>query len=256
MRRNGLHSCQTACPETGAAIVFFSYIGFDSVSTAAEECRRPQRDLPFGIVMTLVICTVLYVAVSLVLMGIHRWDTLNNAAPVANALKALGFDSVRFWVSVGAPVGMLSTLLVFQYGQARIWFAMSRDRLLPGFFGRVHPVHRTPHVSTWIAGFVVGIPAGIWDIGTLADLTNIGTLFAFGVVSAGVLVLRKKDPGRPRTFRCPLVPLVPILSIISCLVLMLGLPLQTWVRFVAWLGIGMVYYWLFRRRQSALAEAR
>ena len=241
---------------TGAAIVFFSYIGFDSVSTAAEECKNPQRDLPFGIVMTLIVCTILYVSVALVLTGIQRYDTLNNAAPVANALKALGYDSLRIWVSIGAAVGMVSSLLVFQYGQARIWFAMSRDGLLPRLFSRVHPLHRTPHVSTWIAGFFVGIPAGIWDIGTLADLTNIGTLFAFVVVSMGVLVLRKKDPGRPRAFRCPMVPLIPILSILSCLILMLGLPLQTWVRFVAWLAIGMAYYWLFGRRQSALSEAR
>ena len=181
---------------TGAAIVFFTYIGFDSVSTAAEECRRPQRDLPFGIIMTLVICALLYISVALVLTGIARYDTLNNAAPVANALKVLGYNGIRQWVSIGAIVGMLSSLLVFQYGQARIWFAMSRDGLLPKMFAKVHPVHKTPHISTWIAGLVVGIPAGIWDIGTFADLANIGTLFAFIIVSLGVIVLRKTQPDR------------------------------------------------------------
>src|SRR5579883_1986854 len=147
---------------TGAAIVFFTYIGFDSVSTAAEECRRPQRDLPFGIIMTLVVCAVLYIAVSLVLTGIAPWHTLNNAAPVANALKSLGYNGVREWVDIGALMGMISSLLVFQYGQARIWFAMARDGLLPKFFTKVHPTHNTPHVSTWIAGFFVGIPAGLF----------------------------------------------------------------------------------------------
>ena len=188
---------------TGAAIVFFTYIGFDSVSTAAEECKRPQRDLPLGIIATLVICAMLYISVALVLTGIVNYKSLNNAAPVANALKALGFDGIRNWVSVGAIVGMISSLLVFQYGQARVWFAMSRDGLLPRMFSKVHPEHKTPHVSTWVAGLAVGIPAGIWDIGTFADLANIGTLFAFIVVSAGVIVLRKKQPERPRGFRVP-----------------------------------------------------
>ena len=139
--------------------------------------------LPLGIIVTLVICAMLYVAVALVLTGIADWNTLNNDAPVANALKALGYNRLRLIVTAGALLGMISSLLVFQYGQARIWFAMSRDRLLPGMFSRVHPRFQTPHISTWIAGFVVGIPAGIWDIGTFADLSNIGTLFAFIVVS-------------------------------------------------------------------------
>jgi basic amino acid/polyamine antiporter, APA family len=235
---------------TGAAIVFFAYIGFDSVSTAAEECKRPQRDLPFGIIMTLVICTLLYVGVSVVLTGIAPWNTLNNAAPVGNALKALGYDGVRQWVGVGAIVGMISSLMVFQYGQARIWYAMSRDGLLPRLFSRVHPKFRTPHVSTWVAGLAVGIPAGVWDIGTFADLSNIGTLFAFCIVSAGVLVLRRKQPDRPRGFRVPLSPLLPMLSIGFCFVLMLGLPLETWIRFFAWLAIGLAIYFGFGRRHS------
>ena len=234
---------------TGAAIIFFTYIGFDSVSTAAEECHRPQRDMPIGILATLVICAVLYGSVALVLTGIANWRTLDNAAPVANALKALGMNRVRLIVTAGALLGMLSSLLVFQYGQARVWFAMSRDRLLPSLFSRVHPRFKTPHISTWVAGFAVGIPAGIWDIGTFADLSNIGTLFAFILVSAGVIVLRKKQPLRKRGFRGPFVPLFPVISIVCCFVLMLSLPLETWVRFFVWLVIGLFIYFGYSRKR-------
>ena len=236
---------------TGAAIVFFTYIGFDSVSTAAEECKNPQRDLPFGIIVSLVVCTLLYVSVALTLTGIANWKTLNNAAPVANALKALGFDSIRKWVDFGALVGMISSLLVFQYGQARVWFAMSRDGLLPDAFSRVHPRFQTPHISTIAAGFAVGLPAGIWDIGTFADLSNIGTLFAFILVSAGVIRLRKTQPDRPRGFRVPLVPYLPIFSIVCCLILMTSLPLETWVRFFVWLAIGLTIYYFYGRHRTA-----
>lgn len=239
---------------TGAAIVFFTYIGFDSVSTAAEECRRPQRDMPVGIIGTLIACAILYISVSLVLTGIANYKTLNNAAPVANALKELGFSGIRKWVSLGALVGMLSSILVFQYGQARVWFAMSRDGLLPRGFSKVHHRHKTPHISTWIAGLAVGIPAGIWDIGTFADLANIGTLFAFIVVSAGVLVLRRKQPERHRGFRVPGSPYLPVLSIVSCLVLMTALPLETWVRFFVWLFVGLAIYFGFGRRHSTLGN--
>ena len=238
---------------TGASIVFFTYIGFDSVSTAAEECRRPQRDLPFGIIVTLIVCTILYGSVSLVLTGIAKYSTLTSASPVADALKALGFNRLRVVVTAGALAGMLSSLLVYQYGQARIWFAMSRDRLLPRFFSAVHPRFQTPHISTWIAGFLVGIPAGIWDIDTFAELSNIGTLFAFALVSAGVIVLRKKQPERPRAFRVPLVPLFPLISIACCLALMMGLPLRTWIRFFAWLLVGFAIYFPFGRKHSTLA---
>jgi APA family basic amino acid/polyamine antiporter len=239
---------------TGASIVFFTYIGFDSVSTAAEECQKPQRDLPFGILATLIICTIMYGAVSLILTGIMHYSKLNTDSPVADALKALHYNRLRLVVTAGALMGMISSLLVYQYGQARIWFAMSRDRLLPGLFSRVHKVFKTPHVSTWIAGIFVGIPAGIWDIGTLAELSNIGTLFAFILVSAGVVVLRKKQPDRPRSFRVPLVPLVPVLSILCCLTLMMGLPLLTWIRFFVWLVIGLAIYFCFGKKHSALAE--
>jgi len=238
---------------TGASIVFFTYIGFDSVSTAAEECRRPQRDLPVGIIATLVVCTVLYGAVSLVLTGIANYQTLTTDSPVADALRALGYNRLRLIVTAGALMGMLSSLLVYQYGQARIWFAMSRDHLLPAMFSAVHRRFQTPHISTWIAGFFVGIPAGIWDIDTFAELSNIGTLFAFVLVSASVIVLRSRQPDRPRSFRVPFVPLFPLISIACCVLLMMGLPLLTWIRFVVWLVIGFAIYFPFGRKHSTLA---
>jgi len=239
---------------TGGAIVFFTYIGFDSVSTAAEECRNPQKDLPIGIIASLIICAVLYVSVALVLTGVQTWPSLRNAAPVANALKAIGLHSVQRWVTLGALMGMISSLLVFQLGQARVWFAMSRDRLLPRAFSRVHKRFRTPHVSTLMAGFFVAIPAGVFDIGTLADLSNIGTLFAFVLVSLGVLVLRAKQPERRRAFRTPWVPVIPILSILSCVVLMVSLPVETWLRFFVWLMIGLIIYIAYSRRRSEFAS--
>lgn len=239
---------------TGGAIVFFTYIGFDSISTAAEECRNPQRDIPFGIIASLVICAVLYVAVAVVLTGIQHWQSLRNAAPVANALNALGLISVQRWVTAGALVGIISSLLVYQLGQTRVWFAMSRDGLLPRPFSRIHPRFRTPHVSTWTAGFFVGIPAGLFDIGTLADLSNIGTLFAFIIVAVGVLIHRKQSPNLQRGFRTPLVPFVPLASVFCSLVLMASLPLETWIRFVVWLCIGMVIYWFYSRKHSAFSE--
>lgn len=239
---------------TGAAIVFFSYIGFDSVSTAAEECRNPQRDLPIGIIGTLITCSVLYIGVAVVLTGIADWRTLNNAAPVVGALKALNMNTLWKWVDIGALGGMVSSLLVFQYGQARVWFAMSRDGLLPKFFSRIHPKHQTPHISTWIAGFAVAIPSGVWDVGTFADLSSIGTLFAFLVVSAGVLILRRTQPHRGGSFRVPFGPVLPVLSIVSCMVLMLALPFETWVRFVVWSIIGIGIYFAFGRKNSALAS--
>ena len=235
---------------TGGAIVFFTYIGFDSVSTAAEECRNPQKDVPFGIIASLIICAILYVSVALVLTGIQNWQTLRNAAPVANALVAIGLPQVMKWVTVGALMGMLSSLLVFQLGQARVWFAMSRDGLLPRAFSKVHRRFRTPYVSTWIAGFFVAIPAGFFDIGTLADLSNIGTLFAFTLVSLGVLVLRRKQPERRRGFRTPWVPVVPLASILCCMILMSSLPLETWIRFFVWLVIGLVVYFTYSRHHS------
>ena len=198
---------------TGGAIVFFTYIGFDSVSTAAEECKTPQRDLPFGIIASLIICTVLYIGVAIVLLGMMKYTTFVSGpaadAPVAYAMQYLGVHPFfRSVIVVGALMGMISSLLVFQYGQARIWYAMSRDGLLPKLFSAVHPKFKTPHWSTWIACFAVGIPAGLVDIGDAADLSNIGTLFAFVLVSLGVIFLRRRQPDRPRAFRVPFVPLV------------------------------------------------
>ncbi len=238
---------------TGAAIVFFAFIGFDSVSTAAEETRNPQRDMPIGIIGTLIACGLLYTSTAFVLTGIVNWKTLGNDAPVANALQAIGMDKLRFTVTVGALLGMLSSLLVYQYGQARVWFAMSRDKLLPPLFSRVHKKFQTPHISTWIAGLAVGIPAGIWDIGSFADLSNIGTLFAFVLVSLGVLVLRRKQPHRARSFRVPFSPITPILSVVCCLALMMGLPLQTWIRFFGWMIVGLFIYFGYSKKRSPLA---
>ncbi|HEV2462627.1 MAG TPA: amino acid permease [Acidobacteriaceae bacterium] len=243
---------------TGGSIIFFTYIGFDSVSTAAEECRNPQRDVPIGIIATLIICTILYIGVAVVLTGLINWSKLvDDAAPVVNTMKKVYeahpstvLHYTHLAVIVGAMLGMISSILVFQIGQARVWFAMSRDRLLPKAFSRVHPRFRTPNVSTWVAGFVVGVPAGLLDIGTLSDLTNIGTLFAFVLVSAGVLILRYKDPNRHRGFRCPGGPVLPVLSIIFCVLLMAGLPIITWLRFFIWLAIGLVIYFLYSRKRS------
>jgi len=237
---------------TGGAIVFFTYIGFDSVSTAAEECKNPRRDLPLGILMSLLVCTILYVSVAIVLTGIQPFQIFRgDAAPVATALHNIGLDGLRRWVTIGALFGMISSLLVFQLGQARVWFAMSRDRLLPDAFSAVHPRFRTPHVATWVAGFFVGIPAGIFDIGTLADLSNIGTLFAFVLVSLAVLILRATQAERPRSFRVPLVWFVAPASVVCCLVLMMGLPVENWIRFVVWLVIGMLFYLSYGARRSS-----
>jgi basic amino acid/polyamine antiporter, APA family len=241
---------------TGGSIVFLTYIGFDSVSTAAEECKRPQRDVPIGIIATLVICTLLYIAVVVVLTGLVPWQSLvDDAAPVVNTLKRLHFGNVRLIILLGALTGMISSLLVFQLGQARVWFAMSRDGLLPRVFSRVHPRYCTPDFSTWMAGFVVGIPAGLLDIGTLADLSNIGTLFAFALVAGGVLILRYRDPNRRRAFRAPGGPLAPILTIVTCLLLMAGLPITNWIRFFVWLAIGLVIYYNYGRKRSTLRAA-
>ena len=239
---------------TGGAIVFFTYIGFDSVSTAAEECRNPQRDLPLGILCSLFICAFFYVAVAVVLTGIQKWNLLGNAAPVANALVAIGLTGVNRWVTTGALMGMISSILVFQLGQARVWFAMSRDGLLPGGFSRVHRRFRTPDIATWVAGFFVGIPAGIFDIGTLVDLSNIGTLFAFILVSLAVLVLRKRQPERPRGFRVPWAPWVPLASVAFCFILMASLTVENWLRFFVWLLIGLTVYFNYGRKHSTLAR--
>jgi len=249
---------------TGGSIIFFTYIGFDSVSTAAEECRNPQRDMPIGILATLGACTLLYTGVAIVLSGIVPWQSvMGDAAPVVNALKRLTLLNasdelhwVRLFVLLGALMGMISSILVFQLGQARIWFAMSRDGLLPSVFSRVHVQYRTPAFATWVAGFVVGIPAGLLDIGTVANLTNIGTLFAFVLVSAAVIILRYREPDRHRGFRAPLGPVFPVLSIVFCIILMMGLELLTWMAFFTWLIAGLIIYFLYSRHHSEFANLR
>jgi APA family basic amino acid/polyamine antiporter len=241
---------------TGGSIIFFTYIGFDSISTAAEECKNPQRDMPIGIIATLAVCTVLYIGVAIVLTGIVPWNSImGDAAPVVGALKRLTLQgahlgTVRLIVVLGAMLGMISSILVFQLGQSRVWFSMSRDRLLPGSFSRVHPRFRTPAFATWVAGIVVALPAGILDIGTLANLSNIGTLFAFVLVSSGVLILRYREPDRHRGFRAPLGPVFPVLSILFCILLMMGLQIVTWLCFFAWLIIGLVIYYFYSRHRS------
>lgn len=246
---------------TGGAIIFFTYIGFDSVSTAAEEAKNPQKDIPFGIIASLIVCTVLYVGVALVLLGMMKYTTFVSGeaanAPVAYALQQLGTKPIyRSVIIIGALTGMLSSLLVFQYGQTRVWFAMSRDGLLPKLFSVVHPKFKTPHWSTWIAGFAVGLPAAFVDIGDAADLSNIGTLFAFVLVSLGVIFLRRTQPDRPRGFRVPFVPWFPILSVVFCGGLMMGLTVITWIRFFVWLGIGFFIYFLYSRHHSEFAKQR
>ncbi len=247
---------------TGGSIIFFTYIGFDSVSTAAEEAKNPQRDVPFGIIATLVICTLLYVGVAVTLTGLVPWQSMiDDAAPVVNALKKLSWIPgggmlrwIRLVVLFGAMMGMISSILVFQLGQARVWFSMSRDGLLPKLFSNVHPRFRTPAFSTWVAGFVVGLPAGLLDIGTASDLSNIGTLFAFVLVSIGVLILRYREPERHRGFRSPGGLVAPILSVAFCLLLMAGLPILTWLRFFAWLIVGLAIYFFYSRHRSEFAS--
>ena len=243
---------------TGGAIIFFTYIGFDSVSTAAEEAKNPQKDIPFGIIASLLVCTVLYIGVALVLLGMMKYSIFGSGAaaeaPVAYALKTLGASRIfRSIIIIGALTGMLSSLLVFQYGQTRVWFAMSRDGLLPRLFSRVHLRFKTPHWSTWIAGFAVGLPAGIVDIGDAADLSNIGTLFAFVLVSLGVIFLRRNQPDRPRGFKVPMVPLFPIISVVLCAGLMTGLTVITWIRFFVWLALGLMIYFFYSRSRSEFA---
>jgi APA family basic amino acid/polyamine antiporter len=245
----------------GAAIIFFSYIGFDATSTAAEEAKNPARDMPFGIIMSLIICTVLYILVAGVMTSVAPWPKLGTAEPMITAL-ALADGSPRlltisrFIVSLGAVFAMTSVLLVFQLGQPRIFMSMSRDGLLPPFFSKVHPRFKTPYVGTIITGTFVGSFAAFANIAEVVELTNIGTLFAFVLVSAGVIVLRKAEPDRPRPFRAPWVPLTPILAILSCLYLMLQLPWVTWVRFALWLAVGLVIYFLYGIRHSRLARER
>ena len=236
----------------GAAIVFFAYIGFDAISTAAEETRNPQRNLPIGILGGLAVCTVIYVVVGAVLTGMVPYDQLAVADPLARALELAGYQRVGWIVALGAAVSMTAVLLVFQYGQPRIFFSMARDGLLPKWAARVDVKTRVPRATTLLTGIVVALAALVGDAAETYDLTNIGTLFAFTLVCAGVLVLRVKEPDRPRPFRVPFVWILAPLGMAACVFVMIGLPNQAWVRFAWWLAIGLLLYFAYGVRHSRL----
>ncbi|CAM2181814.1 Branched-chain amino acid permease BcaP [Paraburkholderia sacchari] len=238
-----------------AAVMFFAFIGFDSVSSAAEEVKNPKRDLPVGIIASLVVCAVLYVAVAAVVTGIVPWQQFAGIAhPVSYALQVAGQKWVAGFIDLGAVLGMLTVILVMSYGQTRIIFAMSRDGLLPAKLSKVHPRFATPFFTTWLVGIFFGLIGALVPLNVLAELINIGTLAAFSMVSIAVLVLRRTHPDLPRAFRCPGVPVVPILAVASCLFLMLNLAWITWVAFVVWLVIGLAIYFLYSRRHSRLTH--
>jgi basic amino acid/polyamine antiporter, APA family len=241
---------------TGAALIFFAYIGFDAVSTTAEEAKNPQRDMPIGMIASLVTCTVLYILLTAVLTGIVPYYLLGTAEPLATALNTIHLEWAAGVVSFGAVVSMTAVLLVFQLGQPRIFFAMSRDGLLPRIFAAVHPRFRTPYVTTILTGVFVAAFAGFMDINEAVELTNIGTLFAFILVCLGIIILRNTEPDRPRPFRCPAVPWVPILGILCCGYLMMQLPRLTWIRFVVWLFLGLMIYFLYGVEKSSLVQEK
>jgi APA family basic amino acid/polyamine antiporter len=237
---------------SAAAIIFFAYIGFDAVSTCAEETRNPQRDMPIGIIASLVICTIIYIAVALVLTGMLPYKMLDTAEPLATAFSGLGMTWTAGIISLGAVFATTSVLVVFQLGQPRIFFSMARDGLLPPWAARVHPRFRTPYITTILTGVFVATFAAIANIDEIVQLTNIGTLFAFVLVAAGIIILRRTNPNQPRPFKTPLVPLVPVLAIVSCAYLMFQLPWETWLRFIIWLAIGLLFYFMYGIRHSEL----
>ncbi|MEU6976726.1 MULTISPECIES: amino acid permease [unclassified Streptomyces] len=240
---------------TAASVVFFAFIGFDVVATAAEETKLPQRDMPRGILGSLLICTVLYVAVALVVTGMQKYTELSTSAPLADAFKAVGHPFYAGVISFGAAIGLTTVCLILLLGQTRVFFAMSRDGLLPRFFSITHPRFKTPYRPTILLGAIIAVVAGFTSINELATLVNIGTLFAFVVVAAGVIVLRRSRPDLHRAFRTPWVPVLPIVSIAASLWLMLNLPAETWFRFAVWMVIGFVVYFLYGRRHSRLGKA-
>ena len=240
---------------SAGAVIFFAYIGFDAISTAAEETRRPQRDLPIGMIASLAVCTVIYIVVALVLTGMLRYDQFAGAAdPLAKAFSQRGMNWTATIISFGAVFATTSVLLVFQLGQPRIFFSMGRDRLLPAWAARVHPKYRTPYIPTILTGIFVAAMSATMSINEAADVCSIGTLFAFVLVAIGIVVLRRTAPHRPRPFRTPLVPWVPLGAIVSCGYLMINLPKEAWIRFVGWLAVGSIIYFKYSRRNAAPIE--
>jgi basic amino acid/polyamine antiporter, APA family len=241
----------------GAGMIFFAYIGFDSVSTHAEEARHPQRDVPIGLIASLIICTILYIAVAAVLTGMVPYSKININAPVSDAFRQVGLTWAQFLISLGALAGITSVLLVLMLSQPRVLLAIARDGLLPkSFFGAVHPRFRTPWKSTILTGIFVGIMTAFLPIRFLAELVNIGTLLAFVIVCAAVLIMRRTHPDATRPFRAPFVPLVPILGILFCLLLMFSLPPGNWLRLLVWLLLGFAIYFFYGRYHSVLACQR
>lgn len=250
--------------QAGAAVVFFAYIGFDAVSTVAEEVKNPKRDLPIGIIGSLIVSTIVYILVAGVFTGIIPYPALVKTLSTSQAeplTLAIQYANIKNWgnflvgiIAFGSVIAHTAVLLVFQLGQPRIFFSMARDGLLPQSFAKVHPKYRTPYVTTILTGLIVGVTAMFTTIDEMVDLTNIGTLFAFILVCAGIIILRKKEPDRPRGFRTPWVPLLPLLGIAACLYLVLGLPWITWIRFAGWLLIGLVVYFSYGYKRSLLRK--
>src|SRR5437762_10388030 len=240
----------------GAGIIFFAYIGFDAVSTASQEAKNPGRDIPIGILVSLAICTLIYIAVGLVLTGLVPYARLAVASPLAFAAQVTGVAWLPPVISFGALCGLSSVILVNMLAQSRIFYSMSRDGLLPPLFARLHPRYRTPHVTTAITGFVVAVASGLFPIGVLGQLVSMGTLLAFAIVCTGVLILRKTEPGLARPFKTPGMPWVPIVGTLICLYLMSGLPLPTWIRLFVWLAIGLSIYFGYGRLRAASIRAQ
>jgi basic amino acid/polyamine antiporter, APA family len=239
----------------GAAIVFFAYIGFDAVATAAEEVKNPKKDLPKGIVGSLIISTVLYILVAGILTGMLNYTRLNTSSPITAALLAVGIKWATTLISVGALAGLTSVLLAVIFAQSRIFFAMARDGLLPSVFGTIHKKYKTPYIDTMIIGALISLIAAFFPVGLIAEMANIGTLSALGVVSVGVIILRRTQPDLERPFRVPWVPYLPIISAIFAAYLMLNLPLVTWIRFVVWIALGILVYFVYGYKHSKLASS-
>ncbi len=240
---------------SAAAVIFFAYIGFDAVSTAAEETKNPKRDMPIAIISSLVVCTIIYILVAFVLTGMLPWNQLGTAEPLATAFSAHGMGWPALVISLGAVFATTSVLVVFQLGQPRIFFSMARDGLLPSWAAKVHPKYRTPHITTWITGILVAFFSGVANIGEVVELTNIGTLFAFMLVCIGVIILRYKEPDRPRPFRVPGGNwLLPGLGAVSCVFLMYWLPPASWWRFIGWLVLGMAIYFAYGYGHSVVGR--